>query len=351
MARLAAADPGGTRDSIAAQRPIAIDRGTLVRLSRELRRWGYHYNQGIHALNSVAYHLRHGSRDRERMAEALGYAGRELSAVNEAAMDATREAAGNDLPWRGRAARTWKHYVISPDPRNAIALPELRELACSWAERWFPDNEVAIVYHDDNPGRIPHAHVVVNNTCLSTGGRRPAPSRGRNPGGARRGAERTGGGRDDTGDNLRGRPRGHLRHRPDRRRRALRGRRGPHRVPHQVRQDGGGGAVGRGQLLRGARRRRGRRPRRRAQARVEGDARRPGRGRLDRLDPPRRQAEVLAARRNPRGRPQALARRAAPRRGRRLRAPARAAGGRRALLGPAVPPARRGVRAVRSLLS
>ncbi|MVN40000.1 relaxase/mobilization nuclease domain-containing protein [Gordonibacter sp. ResAG-5] len=92
-----------------------------------------------------------------------------------AAMDATREAAGNDLPWRGRAARTWKHYVISPDPRNAIALPELRELACSWAERWFPDNEVAIVYHDDNPGRIPHAHVVVNNTCLSTGRRMQVP--------------------------------------------------------------------------------------------------------------------------------------------------------------------------------
>lgn len=92
-----------------------------------------------------------------------------------AAMDATREAAGNDLPWRGRAARTWKHYVISPDPRNAIALPELRELARSWARRWFPDNEVAIVYHDDNPGRIPHAHVVVNNTCLSNGRRMQVP--------------------------------------------------------------------------------------------------------------------------------------------------------------------------------
>ncbi len=92
-----------------------------------------------------------------------------------AAMDETREAAGNDLPWRGRTARTWKHYVISPDPRNAISLPELRELARSWAERWFPDNEVAIVYHDDNPGRIPHAHVVVNNTCLSTGRRMQVP--------------------------------------------------------------------------------------------------------------------------------------------------------------------------------
>lgn len=91
MARLAAADPDGARGSIAAQSPIVLDRGTLVRLSRELRRWGYRYNQGVHALNSVAYHLRHGSRDRERMAEALGYAARELAAVNEAAGGLCRE--------------------------------------------------------------------------------------------------------------------------------------------------------------------------------------------------------------------------------------------------------------------
>ena len=77
-------------------------------------------------------------------------------------MDATRAAAGNDLPWRGRAARTWKHYVISPDPRNGVSLDELRELATAWVRRWFPDCEVAVVYHDDNAGRIPHAHVVVS---------------------------------------------------------------------------------------------------------------------------------------------------------------------------------------------
>lgn len=92
-----------------------------------------------------------------------------------AAMDATRAAAGNDLPWRGRAARTWKHYVISPDPRNGVSLDELRELATAWARRWFPDCEVAVVYHDDNAGRIPHAHVVVNNTVLSTGRRLQVP--------------------------------------------------------------------------------------------------------------------------------------------------------------------------------
>lgn len=30
---------------------------------------------------------------------------------------------------------------------------------------------MAIVYHDDNKGRIPHAHVVVNNTNLAMGRR------------------------------------------------------------------------------------------------------------------------------------------------------------------------------------
>ena len=92
-----------------------------------------------------------------------------------AAMDATRAAAGNDLPCRGRAARTWKHYAISPDPRNGVSLDELRELATAWARRRFPDCEVAIVYHDDNAGRIPHAHVVVNNTVLSAGRRLQVP--------------------------------------------------------------------------------------------------------------------------------------------------------------------------------
>ena len=30
-----------------------------------------------------------------------------------AEMDSVREAAGNGRAWRGRAARTWKHYVLS----------------------------------------------------------------------------------------------------------------------------------------------------------------------------------------------------------------------------------------------
>ena len=92
-----------------------------------------------------------------------------------AVMDATRRAYGNDLPWRGKRVRTYKHYVVSPDPKDAIGLDVLRSLATSWATEHFSDHEVAIVYHDDNLNGIPHAHVVVNNTNLETGRRLQDP--------------------------------------------------------------------------------------------------------------------------------------------------------------------------------
>lgn len=90
-------------------------------------------------------------------------------------MDSTRRAFGNDLPWRGKRVRTYKHYVVSPDPKDGIGLEALRELATSWAREHFSDYEVAIVYHDDNEHGIPHAHVVVNNTNIETGRRLQDP--------------------------------------------------------------------------------------------------------------------------------------------------------------------------------
>lgn len=35
-----------------------------------------------------------------------------------ASMDATRHACGNDTPYRGKPARTFKHFVLSPDPKT-----------------------------------------------------------------------------------------------------------------------------------------------------------------------------------------------------------------------------------------
>lgn len=90
-------------------------------------------------------------------------------------MDATRRSFGNDLPWRGKRVRTYKHYVVSPDPKDGIALEALRGLATSWAQEHFSEYEVAIVYHDDNEHGIPHAHVVANNTNIETGRRLQDP--------------------------------------------------------------------------------------------------------------------------------------------------------------------------------
>lgn len=93
-------------------------------------------------------------------------------------MDGTREKLGNDRPFKGRKARTYKHYVISPDPRDAVSLSQLRSATMSWVEENFGDYEVAIVYHDDNEHHVPHAHVVVNNTNLDTGRRPQDPDPG-----------------------------------------------------------------------------------------------------------------------------------------------------------------------------
>lgn len=104
----------------------------------------------------------------ERQAESLG-AGAKDRCEWDAEMDATRRAFGTDRPWRGKPARTFKHFVLSPDPNDRIDLPALRELAGAWALKHFGDHEIAIVYHDDNARGIPHAHIVVNNANLRTG--------------------------------------------------------------------------------------------------------------------------------------------------------------------------------------
>ena len=92
-----------------------------------------------------------------------------------AEMDALRHEEGNDLPYRGRQAITFRHYVLSPSPEDGLSLGQVQEIARAWVARHFADYQVAVVYHDDNASRIPHAHVVVNNTNLVTGKRLHIP--------------------------------------------------------------------------------------------------------------------------------------------------------------------------------
>ena len=61
---------------------LVLDRKSLARISKELTRWGYHYNQAVHAMNSINYYCAHGKADSailDGKAESIEV---ELAAVN-----------------------------------------------------------------------------------------------------------------------------------------------------------------------------------------------------------------------------------------------------------------------------
>ena len=62
-------------------RLVVIDRTTAVKLSREMRRWGHHYNQAVHALNAIAYYLRANDMDSSDVIEELDRASEKLAAM------------------------------------------------------------------------------------------------------------------------------------------------------------------------------------------------------------------------------------------------------------------------------
>lgn len=71
---------------------IVIDRTTAVKLSREMRRWGHHYNQAVHALNAIAYYLRANDMDTSDVLEELDRTSARLAAMQPGIEALRREA-------------------------------------------------------------------------------------------------------------------------------------------------------------------------------------------------------------------------------------------------------------------
>lgn len=72
-----------------ADRLVVVDRTTAARLAREMRRWGHHYNQACHALNSIAYYLRANEMDTLDVMDELARAAAKLEAM-QPGIDALR---------------------------------------------------------------------------------------------------------------------------------------------------------------------------------------------------------------------------------------------------------------------
>ena len=71
---------------------VVIDRTTAVKLAREMRRWGHHYDQAVHALNAIAYYLRANDMDASDVLEELDRASGKLAAMQPGIEALRREA-------------------------------------------------------------------------------------------------------------------------------------------------------------------------------------------------------------------------------------------------------------------
>ena len=71
---------------------VVIDRVTSLKLAREMRRWGHHYNQAVHALNAIAYYLRANDMDTADVLEELDRASGKLAAMQPGVEALRREA-------------------------------------------------------------------------------------------------------------------------------------------------------------------------------------------------------------------------------------------------------------------
>lgn len=71
---------------------VVVDRVTALKLSREMRRWGHHYNQAVHALNAIAYYLRANDMDASDVLEELDRTSAKLAAMQPGIEALRREA-------------------------------------------------------------------------------------------------------------------------------------------------------------------------------------------------------------------------------------------------------------------
>lgn len=61
---------------------VVLDKRSIRDISRELTRWGYHYNQAVHAMNSINYYIAHGKSNSRLLDEKAECIEVELATVN-----------------------------------------------------------------------------------------------------------------------------------------------------------------------------------------------------------------------------------------------------------------------------
>lgn len=74
-------------------RCIVLDRKSMAKFSKELTRWGYHYNQAVRAMNTINYFITNGKADSQILNGKAETIEVELAAVNDNAQKLVYELA------------------------------------------------------------------------------------------------------------------------------------------------------------------------------------------------------------------------------------------------------------------
>ena len=75
--------PLATEENPESEHAILVDRKAMLAMSRELTKWGYHYNQAAHAMNSINYYVARGTIDRDYIGTKAEEIEVELVTVNK----------------------------------------------------------------------------------------------------------------------------------------------------------------------------------------------------------------------------------------------------------------------------
>lgn len=75
--------PLATEKNPRSEHAILVDRKAMLVMSRELTKWGYHYNQAVHAMNSINYYVARGTIDRDYIGTKAEESEVELATVNK----------------------------------------------------------------------------------------------------------------------------------------------------------------------------------------------------------------------------------------------------------------------------
>lgn len=89
VVRMVADDPENAKHG-----GVLLDGLSMRKLSRELVKWGHHYNQGVHALNSIKFALDHGRGDLEWVSGKLDECALLLAQVEDGRGELSRKISG-----------------------------------------------------------------------------------------------------------------------------------------------------------------------------------------------------------------------------------------------------------------